>query len=112
MSRGRALAELAAARDSAAAGPSLAGVSARWTLDVRPISHRALRGDTLSEGYRALVQRCAGCHAVPDPRLHSSREWSAVVDRMRIHIDSAGLLRLTPAQREQIVEFLGRHGRP
>lgn len=111
LTRGRALAELNAARDSAEPLPRMAEVSARWQLDVRPLSPRAVGADTLSQDFRAYVQRCAGCHAIPDPRLHTAAEWRSVVDRMRIHIDSAGLLRVTPEQRERILEFLGRHAR-
>lgn len=110
LSRARALTELAAS-EPATPRPKHAGVSARWAPDVRPISPRRLGRDTLSADYRVLVQRCAGCHAIPDPRLHGEAEWSGVVTRMRIYTDSAGLLPLTPEQRAAVLRILRRHAR-
>lgn len=109
LSRSRALSELAAAQREA--GPKHAGVSARWAPDVRALSPRRLGEDTLSPEYRTLVQRCAGCHAVPDPRLHGAGEWSGIVNRMRIYADSAGLLPLTDDQRDAVLRILRRHAR-
>lgn len=110
--RAALLRELAAADSAAAARPpTLSGVSARWSPDVRPLSLGALRGDTLSAGFETLRRRCAGCHAVPDPRLHTAEEWPSVVARMRVYADSAGLLPLTAEQRELITDFLRSHAR-
>jgi hypothetical protein len=61
---------------------------------------------------------CSQCHAAPDPILHTSREWPAVVQRMKEHIAwsnsvaGAPELRTVPELRtEEIVQFLQRYAR-
>jgi len=57
------------------------------------------------------LQTCSQCHAVPDPQRHTRSEWPAVVQRMQQHIAAGGFSRLTPAQRDSIVEYLEKHAR-
>ena len=61
---------------------------------------------------------CSQCHAAPDPQQHTSREWPAVVDRMKQHMSWANIvvgapeLRTVPELRTQdIVQFLQRYAR-
>ena len=61
---------------------------------------------------------CSQCHAAPDPRLHTRREWPAVVQRMKRHmawfniVIGARELRTVPELRtEEIVRFLQRYAR-
>jgi hypothetical protein len=61
---------------------------------------------------------CSQCHALPDPRRHSAREWPAVVERMKRHMMWANIvvgaseLRTVPELKtEEIVHFLQRNAR-
>ena len=61
---------------------------------------------------------CSQCHALPDPRRHSAREWPAVVERMKRHMRWANVvvgvseLHTVPELKtEEIVRFLQRYGR-
>lgn len=61
---------------------------------------------------------CSQCHALPDPRRHTAREWPRVVQRMKQHMSwgnvvvGASELRTTPVLRtEEITRFLQRYAR-
>lgn len=61
---------------------------------------------------------CSQCHAAPDPRQHTSREWPAVVERMKQHMSWANIVVGTPELRtvpeldtSEIVQFLQRYAR-
>ena len=62
---------------------------------------------------------CSQCHALPDPRSHTAREWPRVVERMKRHMAWANTivgpaeLRTTPELRiEDIVRLLQQYARP
>lgn len=42
-----------------------------------------MRGTPRGPGAADFAQRCAGCHALPEPRQHTPQEWTAVVSRMQ-----------------------------
>jgi hypothetical protein len=61
---------------------------------------------------------CSQCHAPPDPRRYTAREWPKVVERMKRHmawgnvVIGAHELRTVPELKtEEIVRFLQRHAR-
>jgi len=61
---------------------------------------------------------CTQCHALPDPRRHTPREWPGVVERMKRHMAWANTvvgpdsLRTNPVlDTGEIVRFLQRHAR-
>jgi len=61
---------------------------------------------------------CTQCHALPDPRRHTQREWPAVVERMKEHmawtntVVGADALKTLPVlDTTVIVRFLQRHAR-
>jgi cytochrome c2 len=71
-----------------------------------------------SEAGKMFSIACTQCHALPDPRRHTSREWPAVVDRMREHmawantVVGADALKTTPVlETAEIVRFLQRYAR-
>ena len=77
--------------------------------------HPALR----SEPGKMFSIACTQCHALPDPRRHTAREWPGVVERMKRHMAWANTvvgpdeLRTTPVlQTAEIVRFLQQHARP
>lgn len=61
---------------------------------------------------------CSQCHALPDPRRHTAREWPQVVQRMKQHMSWANVvvgidgLRTDPVLRTgEIIRFLQRYAR-
>jgi hypothetical protein len=77
-------------------------------------AHPALR----TEPGKMFSIACTQCHALPDPRQHSAREWPGVVERMKRHMTWANTvvgpdsLRTTPVlDTTEIVRFLQRHAR-
>jgi cytochrome c2 len=71
-----------------------------------------------TEAGRMFSLACSQCHATPDPRRHTAREWPRVVNRMQGHMAWANLvvgppeLRTTPVLRtEEIVRLLQRYAR-
>jgi hypothetical protein len=61
---------------------------------------------------------CSQCHALPDPRQHTARQWPAVVERMKRHMAWANVvvgaseLRTVPElDTAAIVRFLQRYAR-
>jgi len=76
--------------------------------------HPALK----SEAGRMFSIACTQCHALPDPRSHTRREWPAVVERMKEHmawtntVVGADALKTTPVlDTTEIVRFLQRYAR-
>jgi hypothetical protein len=51
-------------------------------------AHPALR----SEPGKMFSIACSQCHALPDPRRHTAREWPAVVERMKRHMAWANVV--------------------
>lgn len=77
-------------------------------------AHPALR----TEPGKMFSIACTQCHALPDPRRHTPREWPGVVDRMKRHMAWANTivgpdsLRTIPVlDTGEIVRFLQRHAR-
>lgn len=76
--------------------------------------HPALK----SEAGKMFSIACTQCHALPDPRRHTRREWPAVVERMKEHmawantVVGADVLKTTPVlDTAEIVRFLQRYAR-
>jgi cytochrome c2 len=62
---------------------------------------------------------CAQCHALPDPRRHTAREWPGVVARMKRHMQWTNVVVGSPELRtvpelktDEIVGLLQRYARP
>lgn len=71
--------------------------------------------DTLPEkesaGAQTFVAFCQQCHALPDPKQHTAREWPSVVERMRGNMRSMGRKVADDREAQRIVEYLQRHAR-
>src|SRR5262245_46867400 len=77
-------------------------------------AHPALK----SEPGQMFSLACSQCHALPDPRRHTAREWPSVVDRMKRHMTWANVvvgadeLKTNPVlNTAEIVRFLQRYAR-
>ncbi len=71
-----------------------------------------------SEAGKMYIIACTQCHALPDPRQHTLREWPIVVERMKRHMAWANTvvgvdsLKTVPVlETQEIVRFLQRHAR-
>ncbi|HEX19620.1 MAG TPA: hypothetical protein ENG78_02205 [Acidiferrobacteraceae bacterium] len=60
---------------------------------------------------RAFRKTCAQCHALPDPKQHTSKEWPAVIGRMQKNMSVMKKPVPSGPKMVMIVEFLKRHGR-
>lgn len=60
---------------------------------------------------QAFRATCSQCHALPEPRQHTAREWPAVVERMRKSMVAMGKAVPDRAGLETIISFLQRHAR-
>lgn len=54
---------------------------------------------------------CTQCHALPDPKQHTAKEWPLVVTRMQKNIIAMGKTPLDETAAKEITGFLQRHGR-
>ncbi|MEN3353522.1 MAG: hypothetical protein V7640_1680 [Betaproteobacteria bacterium] len=78
-------------------------------------THPALK----SPAGQMFALACSQCHALPDPRRHTAREWPRVVERMRQHmlwtntVVGAAELRTAPELKtDEIVGLLQQYARP
>ncbi len=60
------------------------------------------------EGAELFRDRCARCHALPDPAARTPGEWPAVVERMRENMERAGVEGLSDDEADVIVTYLRR----
>lgn len=54
---------------------------------------------------------CSRCHALPDPRVHSSADWPAVFSRMQQNMERMSVAPLTATQTADILLYLQSTGR-
>jgi cytochrome c5 len=81
--------------------------------------------DAGSEDARVYTEFCSMCHPLPNPRMHSAKEWKAVVARMIPRIQMMGtmmegsegsggmMMNARPMTREEIhavLRYLEEHG--
>jgi hypothetical protein len=76
--------------------------------------HPALK----SEAGKMFAIACSQCHALPDPAQHTAREWPAIVERMKGHLQWANTVVGSPELRTipelktgEIVALLQRYAR-
>ena len=101
-----ALRELAATRLAPAGSAPRAGISARADIDVQPFPDKIARKLNDDADFHRLSHRCGVCHATPDPALHEAAEWPAVIARMSLTIDAAGLLPLSQTDSAAVLRAL------
>jgi cytochrome c5 len=62
-------------------------------------------------GQAAFVEVCSRCHALPDPRIHTAKDWPAVFLRMEGNIQRMNVRPPTQEQGTQILTYLQEVGR-
>ncbi|MFI5323344.1 MAG: c-type cytochrome [Thermodesulfobacteriota bacterium] len=64
-----------------------------------------------SPGAISFKNTCSQCHALPDPKLHNAEEWSGVVERMRVNMQTMGKPVITEVEKEKIVGYLSQYSK-
>jgi len=54
----------------------------------------------------AFLQTCAQCHALPDPKQHTTQEWPGVTTRMNQNLQQMQKPVIQPKEKALIVQFL------
>ena len=74
--------------------------------------------DLNSPSGQMFATTCSQCHALPDPKRHTAREWPRVVERMQENLTWANRVKENAALRTspeintaEIIRFLQRHSR-
>lgn len=67
--------------------------------------------DLATPAGRTFRTTCSQCHALPEPRQHTAREWPAVVERMQKNTAAMGKAVPDHSEVEEITSFLQRHAR-
>ena len=75
---------------------------------LKPISPNALRSPN-SSGALAFRNSCSECHALPNPKLHSAEDWSAVVRKMQSYAKQMGKKEITSQQAKESTSSLASH---
>ena len=58
-----------------------------------------------------MIEKCSGCHLAPQPDLYSADQWPFVVHRMRLRMQTKGVVSMSDAEELQIIDYLKKHGR-
>jgi cytochrome c5 len=57
-------------------------------------------------GQQEFARICSRCHALPDPRIHSSKDWLAVFLRMERNMERMKVIPATKVETEKILGYL------
>jgi len=77
---------------------------------IKPIESGSLSRLNTTGG-KAFRKTCAQCHALPDPKQHTSQEWPTVVARMQKNMSIMGKTIPDGSTARDITEFLKVNGR-
>ncbi len=114
---GKLMAEMMAGME--APGPEQAKTIAAYHRKhaLRPLDAKQIP-DVNAPGAESFRVACSQCHALPDPRMHTAREWPAVVERMQKNMEWMNRVvgsRPVPGEPQLKIEainaFLARHAR-
>lgn len=75
---------------------------------LRGISREAL-ADSNSPPAQAYAEVCSTCHALPEPTLHTGKEWMLTVLRMKRYIEDAALKLPDEASMQLVRQYLARY---
>lgn len=73
---------------------------------VPPADHDRLQDLEDLPGFHAYAMRCSSCHVLPDPAAYTGDRWIGTVDRMREHIDRAGVVPPPESELDSVRAFL------
>jgi hypothetical protein len=58
------------------------------------------------EGRQEFALACSRCHALPDPRIHASRDWLSVFMRMEKNMERMNVRPLTGDEASKVLGYL------
>lgn len=64
-----------------------------------------------SKGAAFFKEFCSQCHALPDPTVHSAKEWPPVVEKMRGYMQAMDKNVITKEEEKEIGSYLKSHGK-
>ncbi len=64
-----------------------------------------------SKGAAFFKEFCSQCHALPDPKAHTSNEWPAVVQKMRGFMQAMDKKVITEGEEKEVLSYLGSHAK-
>lgn len=64
-----------------------------------------------TQGAVLYKNTCSQCHALPDPQLHTAKEWPAIVDKMLAYAQSMEKKGIVEREKKEILSYLARHAR-
>lgn len=78
------------------------------TLEYLTRNALKVSGATLPAGHgrEVFAKVCSRCHALPDPRVHSSQDWATVFQRMESNMRRMKVAPLTRAQTADVLGYL------
>ncbi len=59
-----------------------------------------------SQGGQKFKQTCTQCHALPDPKQHTIKEWPTVIQRMKKNMAQMGKPVISQKEEQLILDFL------
>jgi cytochrome c2 len=114
---GKLMSEMMAGVEAPSAEEQQAIVAYHRKHALRPLDAKLLPGMN-SSGAESFRVACGQCHALPDPRMHTAKEWPAVVSRMQKNMEwmnrvvgSKPVVGEPQLRIEDINAFLIRHAR-
>ncbi len=64
-----------------------------------------------SQEAKLYISKCSGCHAAPLPGIHTTRQWSGVVQRMQMRMKNKAIQPLNSSELPLILGYLEKHAR-
>ncbi len=64
-----------------------------------------------SKGATFFKEFCSQCHALPDPKLHTPNEWTAVVEKMRGYMQAMSKKVIPEGEEKEVLNYLGSHAK-
>jgi len=114
---GRLMAEMMAGLEAPSPEDEKSIVGYHRKHALRPLDAKKLP-EVNGPGAESFRAACAQCHALPDPQMHSAKEWPAVVERMQRNMEWMNRVvgsKPVPGEPQLKIEhinaFLTRHAR-
>jgi len=91
--------------------PSMGNMMGGGMMGIQQPIDKARYKDLDTAAGKSFTTTCSQCHAAPDPRQHTAKEWPAVVQRMIRNMERLGKPVPDQATLNTILGFLQKHAR-
>jgi hypothetical protein len=62
-----------------------------------------------SSSAQLYLEKCTGCHNAPQPKAHTARVWSRVLQRMQVRMKAKGVTPLNNKELSTILDYLQKN---